>query len=149
MAQISILKLKKKYATEMKTILGRRLNRQDGIERTSLAASEKRLKLSLPRALRLYYQVAGKLAINKEHNFLYEPKELTKLDAKLVFMEENQAVVFWGVDIKAIDQSDPEVFQANNETPLIWYSEGLSFSDFIIQMWRWQRALDHRPYQSF
>jgi len=86
--------------------------------------------------------MAGQLEINKEHNNFYEPKELTNVNDKLVFMEENQAVVLWGMDIKALDQSDPEIFQASNQTPLIWYSEGLSFSDFIIKMWRRQRALD-------
>lgn len=136
------LKLKKKYSAELKTILGRGLTTQDGMEAASLAASEKRLKLKLPGALKIYYEMAGRLAINREHNRLYQPRELTKLNGKLVFMEENQTVVFWGMDIKTLNLLDPEVFQASNETPVHWYSEGLAFSDFIIKMWRWLRALD-------
>lgn len=143
MPQNSKLKLKEKYSTELKTILGRGLTKQDGTKATaSLAAAEKRLKLQLPAALKIYYEMAGSLEINTEHNVLYQPKNLTKLNGKLVFMEENQAVVFWGMDIKALNQLDPEVFQANNENPIRWYSEDLAFSDFIIKMWRWLRALD-------
>jgi|SRR5208282_215947 len=143
MAQDSKLKLKKKYSTELKTILGRGLTKRDGVAATaSLTAAEKRLKLQLPTALKIYYEMAGRLQINTEHNVLYQPKSLTRLNDKLVFMEENQAVVFWGVDVAALNQLDPEVFQANNETPIRWYSEGLAFFDFIIKMWRWLRALD-------
>jgi hypothetical protein len=56
-------------------------------------------------------------------------------------MEENQRVVFWGMDMTQIHQPDPEVFQANNESPMEWFSEEVCFSDFIIKMWRWQYGL--------
>ena len=85
----------------------------------------------------------GVIRINsKEHNRLRDPAELSLLEGKLVFMEENQVVVFWGVDERACDQNDPEVFQASNEEPIVWYSEEISLSDFIIKVWRWQYGLD-------
>jgi hypothetical protein len=57
-------------------------------------------------------------------------------------MEENQAVVFWGIDLKDLEKPDPMVYQANNESEMVWQSEDLSFSDWIIKMWRWQTGLD-------
>jgi len=57
-------------------------------------------------------------------------------------MEENQCVVFWGMDLDVLGQDDPEVLQTNSESPAVWYSEELPFSDWIIKMWRWQRGLE-------
>ena len=137
------MQLKQKYSAGLKALIGRSLKKQDGVKRALLATCEKRLQLKLPTALRTYYELAGNLPINKEHNIFFDPKDLTRREGKLVFMEENQAVVFWGMDLKTLNQPDPEVFQANNKTPVIWYSEGLCFSDFIIKAWRWQRGLDN------
>lgn len=133
---------KKKYSAALQALIGRALTKQDGAKPASLAACEKRLKLKLPRAINVYYQIAGNLPLNTEHNILYAPKDLIKRDGKLVFMEENQAVVFWGLDLNALNQPDPEVFQASNAKQITWYSEELPWSDFIIKVWRWQRGLD-------
>ena len=127
------------YARELEELLGRKLERDDGIPSSEIAQSETRLKMRLPLALRDYYALAGNLPINVEHNRLYAPKRLKKRKGKLVFMEENQMVVFWGVDVDTT--SDPEVFQANNEIPLQWFSEECTFTAFIIRMLRWQRGL--------
>jgi hypothetical protein len=48
-------------------------------------------------------------------------------------MEENQAVVSWGIKIKDIDISDPEAWQRVNSYPPAWYSEEMTFSKFIVQ----------------
>ena len=127
-----------KYATALLAILERRLKPADGLASGFATAAERKLKLKIPTALREYYAVAGRLPLNKEHNRLYSPGKLKILAGKLVFMEENQNVVFWGMDLGSLRESDPEVFQANNEESIVWHSEGLAFSDFIIKMWRWQ-----------
>ena len=91
-------------------------------------------------------RVAGKLDINKEHNVLYDPEELRPADDILVFMEENQYVVVWGIRSADLSQSDPQVYQAATVEPLEWYPEELTFSQFIIAMWKWQRGLgEHNP----
>jgi len=132
---------KRKYSDAFKTLLGRNLRQGDGFNPTELAQCEKRLKLKLPRAFREYYEFAGKVPINTEHNILYHPKKLKKLKGKLLFMEENQRVVFWGLDVQEPNQADPQVFQTDNSEPLEWYSEEKSFSEFILSMWRWLRGL--------
>jgi hypothetical protein len=96
----------------------------------------------LPPAFRDYYESAGKVSINTEHNILYDPKKLKIWKGKLLFMEENQRVVFWGLDVREFDQADPKVFQANNSEPIEWYSLDKPFSEFILSMWRWLRGFD-------
>lgn len=132
----------KKYAAALTALIGRKLKSTDGLAAGFAAAAERKLKLEIPTALREYYSLAGRLPLNKEHNRLYSPGKLRILGGKLVFMEENQCVVFWGMDLKALGQDDPEMFQANNEDLAVWYSEELPFSDWIIKMWRWQRGLE-------
>jgi hypothetical protein len=134
--------LARKYLAALKNLIGRPLTPRDGLSLTQVIACERRLKLKLPAALKSYYELAGKLPINTEHNQLYLPKALRIENGKLVFMEENQAVVFWGIDLNALKKLDPMVFQANNESEIVWYSEDLCFSDWIIKMWRWQAGLD-------
>jgi len=127
------------YASELEQILQRKLSRSDGIPLQDIANCEERLRTRLPIALREYYVMAGKLDINVEHNRLYTPRQLKNWRGKLVFMEENQNVVFWAVDID--DSADPEVLQACNEMPLRWYPEECTLSRFLLKMWRWQRGL--------
>jgi hypothetical protein len=135
---------KRKYADAFKTLLGHNLRQGDGFDPRELAQCEKRLKLKLPRAFREYYELAGKVPINTEHNLLYDPKRLKIWKGKLLFMEENQRVVFWGLDVQEANQADPLVFQANNSEPTEWYSQEKPFSEFILSMWRWLRGLDAR-----
>lgn len=78
----------------MKPLIGRELTRKDGVSVADIPECEKRLKLKLPPALRDYYRVSGGLPINREHNIFYSPKQLRIENGKLVFMEENQRVVF-------------------------------------------------------
>lgn len=129
---------KLKYA---EALLGRPLVKGDGLGPKQIESSEKRLKIKLPEALKEYYELAGGLPLNKEHNQFYLPKELTVRDGWLMFREENQAVVFWGVKTSDLRSSDPKVYQASNEPELRWYSEGRNLSDFVLKMWRWQRGI--------
>jgi len=131
-----------KYSSAMKPLIGRELTRKDGISVAQLKKCETRLKLKLPAAVRDYYRIAGKLSINTEHNVLYAPLQLRIESGKLVFMEENQRVVFCGLDLKELKRSDPRVFQANNEAPLRWVPARKTFSGFLIGMWRWLQGMD-------
>jgi hypothetical protein len=133
---------KRKYSGAFKTLLGRNLKQGDGFDARELAQCEKRLKLKLPKAFREYYEFAGKLPVNTEHNILYDPQRLTICNGKLLFMEENQRVVFWGLHAQEPNQADPQVFQAINSEPIQWFSQEKPFSVFILSMWRWLKGLD-------
>jgi hypothetical protein len=132
----------RKDLAALKSLIGRPLTPRDGWPSAQVIASERRLKLRLPAALKSYYECAGKLPIHTEHHQLYPPKGLRIESGNLVFMEENQAAVFWGLDLNNLKNPDPTVCQASHESEIVWYSEDLCFSDFIIKMRRSQAGLD-------
>ncbi|MEW6735974.1 MAG: hypothetical protein AB1489_32065 [Acidobacteriota bacterium] len=100
---------------------------------------EQRLEVKLPDALREFYVIAGQLdKFNKAHNTLYDPSEWFIDDNKLVFMEENQAVVFWGIEINKETGDNPPVYQGVNANKIEWSLEHKKLSEFLITMLYWQ-----------
>jgi len=79
--------------------LVRPLTPEDGQSEMSISDPETRLGLKLPAVLRDYYLLAGRFdRFNRAHNELRRPDEWSVDGGKLVFLEENQCVVFWGVE---------------------------------------------------
>jgi hypothetical protein len=77
--------------------------------------AEKRLGVRLPGSLKEYYLVAGReKRINQLHNRLLPPEKLRIDSERLVFMEENQWVVYWGVPAVRETEPDAAVFQGVN-----------------------------------
>jgi pimeloyl-ACP methyl ester carboxylesterase len=103
--------------------LGRPLRRRDGIPQKELLAAEKQLGLRVPAALREYYRVAGRVdAFNCAHERLLRPSDWTIQSRNLVFMVENQGVLFYGTPAgpQPLDD-DPPVFMAYDDEPIRWY----------------------------
>lgn len=132
------------YETLYRELVGKHLGREpkldEGLTNEKISQTEQRLGFKLPESLRKYYLVTGNLPeINKYHNRLLNLIELdVNDDGFLVFMEENQAVVYWGIKVRNITDSDPEIWQIINEKPFESYSEESPFSEFIIKMMDWQ-----------
>jgi hypothetical protein len=64
-----------------------------------LAVGERRLNIRLPNAFRVFYHIVGQFdRLNQAHNHLYRPDEWFLDAGKLVFMEENQVVVYWQIE---------------------------------------------------
>jgi hypothetical protein len=131
-----------KYRRTLHTILGRPVGKGDSLPERRLARAEKRLGMTLPAAIRDYYLVAGAAIENREHNRLFTPEELLVEDGRLLFMEENQAVVHWGVPLRSKRRADPEVWQRVNGDQAEWYSEQMAFSLFIVKNLAWQRGVE-------
>src|SRR4051794_31829687 len=92
--------------------LGYPLAARDGISEPQLAKAEKKMGVRLPGALRDYYLVAGReRSLNHAFNHLCMPGEWEVEASKLIFMEENQTVVVWGVTATSPPTQDPRVFQ--------------------------------------
>ncbi len=124
--------LKTTFAT-----LVRPLMPDDGEPETGISAVEARLKLRLPAVLREYYLLAGRFdRFNRAHNELRRPGDWTVEGGKLVFLEENQCVVFWGVEASTLPEDDPPVHQAENirGRPAEWFLEHERCSEFLIVM---------------
>jgi len=125
-------RLKSTFAT-----LIRPLTSEDGQPEASISLAEARLGLRLPAVLREYYLRAGRFdRFNRAHNQLLRPEEWSVDRGKLVFLEENQCVVFWGVDAGSVPEDDPPVYQAENVRgrPTEWYLEHKRCSEFLIVM---------------
>ena len=129
------------YSRALEHVLGRTVKRKDGASDARIRRAETRLGLALPAALRDYYLVAGLASENREHNRLFMPEELLAESGHLVFMEENQAVVHWGIPLVAPSKADPTVWQRVNGDRPQWFSEELPFSEFILKNLAWQRGV--------
>lgn len=127
------------YAELIERHLGRKPRPSDGSSEAEISRAESRLGLQLPASVRSYFRIAGNLAeLNRSHNQLFALSELIVEDGFLIFMEENQAVVRWGIRISQLPNVDPEVWQQVNSKPPRWYSEEIKFSEFIVGMFDWQ-----------
>ena len=125
-------RLKSTFAT-----LVRPLMPEDGQTEASISVAEASLGLRLPAVLREYYLLAGRFdRFNRAHNQLRRPEEWSVDGGKLVFLEENQCVVFWGVEAGTSPDDDPPVYQAENVRgrPTEWYLEHKRCSEFLIVM---------------
>lgn len=93
---------------------------------------------SIPAAMRAYYRVAGNHWLNTNHNHLRSLSELEAISDHLVFMDENQNVVQWGIPAVDVTSEDPVVFQGQYcDERYEWYAESRTFSRFMIAMWYW------------
>lgn len=108
-----------------------------------LAAAEKRLSVRVPAALRDYYLVAGReRRFNACLHRLLPPTKWFLDKQRLIFMEENQCVCWWGVSIRNAGSDDPPVSQGINDEPISWYPEHRKCSVFLAVMLHYQAVGD-------
>jgi hypothetical protein len=123
--------------------------KSDGCSNTELTYAEKKLGVKLPPGLREFYAAAGRIdQINLAHNRLLKPEEIRIEGGYLIFYEENQVVVQWGLPVKALKSDDPPVFQCPGEpeNESDWYQESDSVSRFLMAMTHAQAAVGGLPY---
>ena len=108
-----------------------------GYEEVELTEVEKRLELNLPEKLRAYYLTLGKnTSINNTHNNLFKPTEIGfSNDMYLMFYEENQSVVSWGIKHTDLELDNPPVWgnYGSNELP-DWQLEANTTELFLLLM---------------
>jgi hypothetical protein len=115
---------------------------RDGCAESRLAAAEERLGLRAPRSLRDYYRVAGQEGrFNQIHNRFLPPERWFVDRGNLVFMEENQFVLYWGVEASPDSTDDPPVFQGVRAEPIEWHGEHDKCSVFLTVMLHWHGAV--------
>jgi hypothetical protein len=118
--------------------LGRAWKPSDGSRASKLAACERRLGRPLPESLRAFYLALGEVAeLLAAHNQVLPLEQLAVAGEYLLFMEENQSVVSWGIPIAQLHERDPIVWQRNNTPPVEWFSEDKGVLDLMSSMWDW------------
>ena len=119
---------------------GVRLSDEHRSSSAEIDEAEKRLDLFVPQSLRDFYLVAGReTRINQFYNRLIPPDKWTVDASRLVFLEENQSIVYWGVPVKHSLEVDAPVFQGVNRGPegIVWHEEHDHCSEFLKVMAVW------------
>lgn len=125
------------------TTLGVQLRNEDACSTADIEDAERRLGVSLPRSLKEFYLVAGReKRINQFHNRLLAPEKLWIDSERVVFMEENQWVVYWGVPVVRESKPDAAVFQGVNrrDKGIEWHPEADLCSTFLNVMAVWHAS---------
>jgi hypothetical protein len=115
-----------------------------GYPLAAVKGAEARLGVKLPGPLRDYYLSVGRHKLNQAHNRLLPPGRLYVSHGRLVFMEENQWVVFWGVRSRS-PAADPIVFQTTDPDDGYWAAES-PCSQFLPAMLCWQAVSGGLPH---
>jgi hypothetical protein len=117
-----------KMRTTAENILGRHLTEKDGLNVSEIEAVEKSLGIKLPAVLRDFHLLVGNLEmfISSFEQFV-EPYINGEM---LVFLEENQGVCYWGVNIQ--NPENELVFMCTDlETEIPeWHSEKVTLTEF-------------------
>jgi len=127
-----------KIRTIAESLLGRHLTEKDGMNISEIETVENSLGLKLPTVLREFHLLVGNLEMfTGSFEQFVEPYIKDKM---LVFLEENQAVCYWGIDIQ--DTENETVFMCTDfdTDKLEWYSEEVSLTDFLVILMYYQCA---------
>lgn len=129
----------KKYYRSIYSTFGYPLSERTALSSDVVAATAKRLSTPIPAALRDYHLVAGReRRFSACHNRILPPSEWTIEKKRLLFMEENQCVVWWGVSIRNPKKDDPPISQGINDESIKWYPEHRKCSVFLGVMLHYQ-----------
>ncbi|WPV65340.1 hypothetical protein [Chitinophaga sp. LS1] len=92
----------------------------------------------LPLVLKEYYLTLGKHdAVNYSHNRLLKPDQIGfSQDEYLIFYEENQGVVFWGIKQSDLALPNPPVYgnYSGDEMNPDWHQECATTDGFLLLM---------------
>lgn len=126
----------KKVAEE---ILGRNLIPAEGMLSDEISEKEKQLRIKFPPILKDYYLYLGNIPLFMDGCQLFIAPYIYK--GKLVFLEESQGAVYWGIDISDIDKDSIEVYQISSlDDDAEWKKEGLTLTDFLLLIMYYQAA---------
>jgi hypothetical protein len=123
--------------------VGIQLRSEDGCASAEIERAERRLKLKVPLSLKEYYLLSGReKRINQFHNHLLPPSKWFTDSNHLVFMEENQCVVYWGASACQQANADATVFQGvNHDKGIEWHEEHASCFTFLNVMAIWHASI--------
>ncbi len=125
------------YLRTLQALFGK-CRKPQGLSQKTIETVEKRLGIVLPRALREFYKtIGGERRLVCCYNRFREPGGLSIQNERLIFGEENQGVVVWGIERKLLRLPDPPVFQGSPDGH-IWFREGVTLSDFFQRALCWQ-----------
>ncbi|SDI32228.1 hypothetical protein [Chryseobacterium jejuense] len=108
-----------------------------GFSETEVTTAEQSLNIKFPTVLRDYYLWIGKNeTVNHSHNRLLNPDDIYFTeDRHLVFFEENQGVVQWGIKETDLFLENPSVWgDYDTVEESDWHQETKTLEDFFLFM---------------
>ena len=122
-----------------------------GYSEAEIAALENRLQIQIPASLREYYLSLGRnKAVNDSFNRLTSLGEIGfSEDDHLIFYEENQAVVLWGIEREALLASNPAVYGTYDSSRKEWFIDADTTEHFLLSMAWWNGALGGLRYTAY
>jgi hypothetical protein len=122
-----------------------------GVPVEDLTAAMERLGVSLPAALQELYRRTGQVApLHAAHNTLVRLDQIDFGDDHLIFYEENQGAVAWGVARSRLSEPDPPVDQGQppraEGDPWVFCPEFASISEFVCAQAAWQAVQGGLPF---
>lgn len=116
-------------------ILGRELLQSEGIDTNLLEVTEAKLGIKIPQSLKDFYLAVGNLYyFTDAFNSFAKLDQLYIIDGKLMFLEENQGVCYWGLDLK----DGITIYQTQDEEK--WYAEPEKLDEFLKTVMYYQAA---------
>lgn len=126
------------YIAKIKQLYALPENEHSGFTEGEIYEVENRLNIVFPFELKNYYLTLGKVdVINNSYNRLLNPSQEIRFsnDNYLVFYEENQAVVYWGIKEKDLKLTNPPVWgNYGTEEHPDWYLEANTTDNFFLLM---------------
>jgi hypothetical protein len=109
-----------------------------GVPETGIVGTENRLGTNLPRILKEFYSIGGRAPeiMEANHHFVAIDQLQFRNDG-LMFCQENQNQMFWGVLRKNTKLDDPPVVQGQPERD-DWFDECPRLSTFLLNHSCWQ-----------
>ncbi|TWF45320.1 hypothetical protein FHW36_1011250 [Chitinophaga polysaccharea] len=122
-----------------------------GYPESVLAALEERLQIRIPATLREYYLSLGaNRQINDSFNRLTAFNEMGfSEDDHLVFYEENQGVVLWGLSKTELAAGNPPVYGTYDSARKDWFVDSDTTENFLLSMAWWNGALGGLTHTAF
>jgi hypothetical protein len=98
-----------------------------GVSEQTLRTAERRLGQTLPRVVTDFYSTVGRLPLTTVFQRLMSPREMEIDRGRLVFLDENQGVVQWGVPL-IHKEPDPPIDARPGDR---WFREHRSCVEFL------------------
>ncbi|MBT1001231.1 hypothetical protein KIH31_01335 [Paenarthrobacter sp. DKR-5] len=126
-----------KFRALVPKYLDRPWREEDGLAAGDLDRMLAEHDFTIPLVMREFYLAVGGCAdLMEAYNYFWDPDELEVEDGYLMFLEDGDESVTWGLDAAQLELPDPIVFSRDNEDGE-WESEEGTFSEFVLDMFQW------------
>lgn len=134
--------------TVAESLLGRALKSNDGMSASEVETAQSLCKCAFPETLNIFYRLLGNVSMfmSSFQNFI----EPYRKGDYLVFLEENQGICYWGVNIHKASDDGVDVYMCTdiNAERLEWYPEEITLKEFMIVIMYYQCAQGGYQYGS-